>query len=253
MSAQSYSDERSIVTKASTYISVSESLECLRRMVREKGLEEFALIDHSGAAGRPREAGGQASDLRRPQGRHAAHDGLAAARARPATKDPGLVQPRRRGTSELQRHILSRPPPRHPRGPRREHCGHRRARSRRSWGGLRSHGEGWRSWASATGARLPRPEAATLASNARSPAAHAGPPARDGGPPPRARRTPTPRRRGEREVAQEMGRTFGRLLARERYRRPDLQYMQLTGIPEAATSAGSNVARRQRTGRKEKA
>jgi uncharacterized protein (DUF302 family) len=52
MSAQSCGDERGIVTRASAYTSVSETLERLRRMVREKGLEEFALIDHSGAAER---------------------------------------------------------------------------------------------------------------------------------------------------------------------------------------------------------
>ena len=52
MSAQSRSDERGIVTRASAYPSVSETMERLRRMVREKGLEEFALIDHSGAAER---------------------------------------------------------------------------------------------------------------------------------------------------------------------------------------------------------
>ena len=50
VSAQSYDNERGIVTRASAYTSVSETLERLRRMVREKGLEEFALIDHSGAA-----------------------------------------------------------------------------------------------------------------------------------------------------------------------------------------------------------
>src|SRR5215212_9960238 len=52
MSNQSNGDEAGIVTKASPYPSVSETLERLRRMVREKGLEEFALIDHSGAAER---------------------------------------------------------------------------------------------------------------------------------------------------------------------------------------------------------
>jgi uncharacterized protein (DUF302 family) len=45
-------DEKGIVTKASPYASVSETLECLRDTVRERGLEEFALIDHSGAAER---------------------------------------------------------------------------------------------------------------------------------------------------------------------------------------------------------
>src|SRR5215211_5836611 len=52
MPDQSNGDEEGIVTKASPYPSVPETLERLRRMVREKGLEEFALIDHSGAAER---------------------------------------------------------------------------------------------------------------------------------------------------------------------------------------------------------
>ena len=52
MSAQSRSDERGIVTRASAYPSVSETLRRLRETVREKGLEEFAFIDHSGAAER---------------------------------------------------------------------------------------------------------------------------------------------------------------------------------------------------------
>jgi uncharacterized protein (DUF302 family) len=45
-------DERGIVTKASPHTSVSETLERLRETLREKGLEEFAMIDHSGAAER---------------------------------------------------------------------------------------------------------------------------------------------------------------------------------------------------------
>lgn len=52
MSAQSCGDEKSIVTRGSAYTSVSETLERRRRVVREKGLEEFALIDHSGAGRR---------------------------------------------------------------------------------------------------------------------------------------------------------------------------------------------------------
>ena len=52
MTNRSDGDERGIVTKASPYTSVSETLEHLRQTVREKGLEEFALIDHSGAAQR---------------------------------------------------------------------------------------------------------------------------------------------------------------------------------------------------------
>ena len=43
-------DERGIVTKGSPHSSVSETLEHLRGTVRGKGLEEFALIDHGGAA-----------------------------------------------------------------------------------------------------------------------------------------------------------------------------------------------------------
>ena len=44
------SDEKGIVTKASPHGSVTETLERLRNVVRERGLEEFALIDHGGAA-----------------------------------------------------------------------------------------------------------------------------------------------------------------------------------------------------------
>ena len=43
-------DERGIVTKASPHPSVTETLERLREEVRVRGLEEFALIDHGGAA-----------------------------------------------------------------------------------------------------------------------------------------------------------------------------------------------------------
>ena len=50
MTDRSDGDERGIVTMASPYTSVSETLERLRETVREKGLQEFALIDHSGAA-----------------------------------------------------------------------------------------------------------------------------------------------------------------------------------------------------------
>ena len=52
MPDQSNGDEEGIVTKTSPYPSVSETLLRLREAVREKGLEEFALIDHSGAAKR---------------------------------------------------------------------------------------------------------------------------------------------------------------------------------------------------------
>jgi uncharacterized protein (DUF302 family) len=45
-------DKKGIVTKESPHNSVSETLEHLRRTVREKGLQEFALIDHGGAAER---------------------------------------------------------------------------------------------------------------------------------------------------------------------------------------------------------
>ena len=46
------SGQRGIVTETSSFGSVSETLERLRQTVRAKGLEEFALIDHSGAAER---------------------------------------------------------------------------------------------------------------------------------------------------------------------------------------------------------
>jgi uncharacterized protein (DUF302 family) len=52
MPNQSNVGEKGIVTKASPYPSVSETLQRLWRMVREKSLEEFALIDHSGAVER---------------------------------------------------------------------------------------------------------------------------------------------------------------------------------------------------------
>ena len=46
------SGQGGIVTKTSSFGSVSETLERLRQTVQAKGLEEFALIDHSGAAER---------------------------------------------------------------------------------------------------------------------------------------------------------------------------------------------------------
>ncbi len=52
MPDQSRGDERGIVTRTSAYPSVSETLRHLRETVRERGLEEFAFIDHSGAAER---------------------------------------------------------------------------------------------------------------------------------------------------------------------------------------------------------
>ena len=74
--------------------------------MHEKGLEEFALIAHSGAA-----------------------------------EQVGLEM------QEAKLLIFGSPkagtPPRYPPGPRREHCGYRPARLRRSRGGLRSHGPGW--------------------------------------------------------------------------------------------------------------
>jgi uncharacterized protein (DUF302 family) len=50
MATQSNDDERGIVTKSSPFDSVSETLERLQSVVGEKGLDVFALIDHSGAA-----------------------------------------------------------------------------------------------------------------------------------------------------------------------------------------------------------
>ena len=52
MPDQSNGDEEGIVTKASPYPSVLETLRRLREAVRGKGLDVFALIDHSGAARR---------------------------------------------------------------------------------------------------------------------------------------------------------------------------------------------------------
>jgi uncharacterized protein (DUF302 family) len=52
MPAQSKGDVRGIVTKASPYTWVSETLQRLWETVREKGIEVFALVDHSGAAQR---------------------------------------------------------------------------------------------------------------------------------------------------------------------------------------------------------
>ena len=50
MSTQTTGDAKGIVTRSSPHGSVSETLDRLRETVREKGLEEFALVDHSGAA-----------------------------------------------------------------------------------------------------------------------------------------------------------------------------------------------------------
>jgi uncharacterized protein (DUF302 family) len=52
MPTQSNDDESGIVTKVSPYASVSETLEHIQKTVSEKGLDVFALIDHSGAAER---------------------------------------------------------------------------------------------------------------------------------------------------------------------------------------------------------
>jgi uncharacterized protein (DUF302 family) len=52
MPAYSKRDDRDIMTQVSPYSSVSETLQRLRETVCEKGLEEFALIDHGGAAER---------------------------------------------------------------------------------------------------------------------------------------------------------------------------------------------------------
>ena len=52
MPTQSNNDEKGIVTKVSPYASVSETLERIQKTVSEKGLDVFALIDHSGAAER---------------------------------------------------------------------------------------------------------------------------------------------------------------------------------------------------------
>lgn len=46
------SGEKGIVTMASPHDSVTETLERLRNVVRERGLKEFALVDHGGAAER---------------------------------------------------------------------------------------------------------------------------------------------------------------------------------------------------------
>jgi uncharacterized protein (DUF302 family) len=50
MPSQSNGDEWGVVTKASPYPSVSETFERLQETVLGKGLDVFALIDHSGAA-----------------------------------------------------------------------------------------------------------------------------------------------------------------------------------------------------------
>jgi len=52
MPAESNGDDRGIVTRMSPSRSVSEVLVRLQKEVHEKGLDVFALIDHSGAAER---------------------------------------------------------------------------------------------------------------------------------------------------------------------------------------------------------
>jgi uncharacterized protein (DUF302 family) len=52
MPAESNGNDRGIVTKMSPSRSFSEVLERLQKEVNEKGLDVFALIDHSGAAER---------------------------------------------------------------------------------------------------------------------------------------------------------------------------------------------------------
>jgi uncharacterized protein (DUF302 family) len=143
MPDQSNGDEEGIVTKASPYPSVLETLRRLREAVRGKGLYEFALIDHSGGARRI---------------------GLVLQEAKlllfssPKAGTPLMVTSpllvlnlplkiliwRNRDSEVLVSYNATSYLPRHdvPLGPRREHCGHRRAPSRRSRGGLRSHGAG---------------------------------------------------------------------------------------------------------------
>ena len=50
MSPQDDGGSRGIVTKESSYPSVSETLQHLQEAVRQKGLKVFALVDHSGEA-----------------------------------------------------------------------------------------------------------------------------------------------------------------------------------------------------------
>src|ERR671912_2139020 len=49
---QDEADHQGITTKDSPYPSVSETLERLEEAVREKGLQTFAIVDHSGEAER---------------------------------------------------------------------------------------------------------------------------------------------------------------------------------------------------------
>ena len=52
MSTNLRDDQHGIITKDSPHASVSETLERLREAVREKGLQIFAIVDHSGEAER---------------------------------------------------------------------------------------------------------------------------------------------------------------------------------------------------------
>jgi len=47
---QDKDDYQGIITKDRPYTSVSETLERLEEAVREKGLQTFAVVDHSGEA-----------------------------------------------------------------------------------------------------------------------------------------------------------------------------------------------------------
>jgi uncharacterized protein (DUF302 family) len=49
---QDKDDHQGIITEDSPYPSVSETLERLEEAVREKGLQTFAVVDHSGEAER---------------------------------------------------------------------------------------------------------------------------------------------------------------------------------------------------------
>jgi|SRR5215203_4483662 uncharacterized protein (DUF302 family) len=143
MPDQSNGDKEGIVTKASPYPSVLETLRRLREAVRGKGLDVFALIDHSGAARR--------IGLVMQEAKLLLFSSLKAGTPLMVTS-PLLVLNlplkiliwRNRDSEVLVSYNATSYLPRHdvPLGPRREHCGHRRAPSRRSRGGLRSHGAG---------------------------------------------------------------------------------------------------------------
>lgn len=52
MSTNLQDDQHGIITKDSPYASVSETFERLQELVRQKGLQTFAVVDHSGEAER---------------------------------------------------------------------------------------------------------------------------------------------------------------------------------------------------------